>query len=536
MRFSLLQDYYESAEYLAKLRMRAENLQKLNDNPLSRAQMILNIYASDPIRFIEDFLYIKIPEYNNAIKPFFLFEYQKKIIWKIQELELSNQDAELLIDKPRGMGLTWLLLAYEYWKWLFSANWSGFNLSRTETEVDDGTGSPDNSLFGKIRFMIDHTPDWLIPEGYQPKGRKGTSTDSSLRILNPVMGTALMGSSTNANAGRSRRYSFVFVDECFSIEGFNNVWLSLQSVARIKIFVSTVKPGRNYKDFKELCEKSSNYISLKWSDHPFKDKIWYDDQVKKSEFDSEVMREIEPGYNINPKSQYYPEISQAKVTEVNYDRKLPLYCFVDFGKADMTIIGWLQFDGRFIYVLDCYRNFNKTLEWYVPFLNPEYKPNPEHYNPKQLELFDKLSTWSKPRGYFGEQAHFIKVMPHNTSIAQELSKKGIRLIYNQYAIAYEPRRHATASLLPRTVFNRSSDGAMELYDALANSRYASVIAPTSKNSAMKPVHDDIIADYRAAFENACTNIGRIVRSQRDDIQPDFKDNNFAANLIKYLRI
>lgn len=535
MRSVLIEEYYNGPEYLKKLQARANVMRMCEADPLQRSRMILDVWAVDPIAFIEDFLFLHIPEYQNLTKPMFLFEYQKKIILRLLESEQSGLDVELLIDKPRGMGFTWLVAAYLVWRWLFSPNWSGFVLSRTETEVDDGSADPSSSIFGKIRFLINHLPGWITPEGFKAKGAKGTSTDSKLRLMNPNMGTIIAGSSTNSNAGRSRRYSFIFIDECFSIERFTEVWRSLQSVARVKVFGSTVKPGRIFKEFKELIDASGGYISLSWKDHPFKDQIWYDEQIKKAEFDPEVMKEISADYSLNPKSQYYPEIIQSRVEDLIYDRHLPLYVFVDFGKQDLTVIGWAQFDGKELRIIDCYANSQKPLEFYIPFLNPQIAYNPDQY--PDSETLRRVRSYEKPVGYFGEQAHFAQVMPTNSSIAKELSKFGIRLIYNQYAIQYEPRRKASAMLLPRTVFNRNSSLVMELYDALANSRYTNSIAATSKVSILKPVHDDGIADYRAAFENLCVNLSRVIKFQRERVQETSDDNRgFYKDLIAYLRV
>jgi hypothetical protein len=535
MRTALIEEWYNGPEYLKKLQSRATNLRMCEADPLQRARVILDIYAVDPIAFIEDFLFIQMPEFRNEVKPFFLFDYQKKIILRLLEAEQSGLDAELLIDKPRGMGLTWIICGYLIWRWLFTPNWSGFVLSRTETEVDDGSSDPSSSIFGKIRFMLGYLPPWVLPEGYKAKGAKGTSTDMKLRLLNPQMGTVIIGSSTNANAGRSRRYSFIFADECFSIERFTEVWRSLQSVSRVKVFVSTVKPGRVFKEFKELIESQNNYLSLSWKEHPFKDQEWYDEQIKKAEFDPEVMKEISADYALNPKSQYYPEVSQARVEDLAYDRRLPLYCFLDFGKQDLTVIGWMQFDGKEIRILECYANKQKPLDFYVPFLNRNIPYDPEKY--PATTLLQQVRGWEKPVGYFGEQAHFKSEMPTNSSIARELIKHGIRLIYNQYAIQYDPRRKATSMLLPRCVFNRQSPGVMELFDALANSRYTSSIAATSKVSVLKPVHDDGIADYRAAFENGMVNLSRVIKYQRDRSSEQPQEiRTFYSDLVKYLRV
>ena len=74
MRFALLDNYYKSNEYLKKLQDRSSNLKKMVEDPLVRHDMIVNKFSQDPIEFIEQFGWIKIPEFNNQLKPFFLFE------------------------------------------------------------------------------------------------------------------------------------------------------------------------------------------------------------------------------------------------------------------------------------------------------------------------------------------------------------------------------------------------------------------------------------------------------------------------------
>lgn len=537
MRHKLLEEWYDSPTYRQKLQARMEVLKQCDEEPLNITRLALERWSVDPIEFIETFGWICLPEYNNSVKPFFLFPYQKKIITKIWEAELSGADHEILIDKPRGMGLTWLLVWYQIWRWLFTPNWGGFNLSRSEAEVDDGSFDPGSSIFGKYRWSIGHLPQYLIPEGFTPKGKKGTSTDMALRISNPQISSSLIGSTTNQNAGRSRRYAFTFIDECFAIEHFQSVYRALQSVSRVKIFVSTVKAGRIYQDFKAQCEENGDYISLKWSDHPFKDQEWYEEQLKKAEFDPEVMKEIEVDYAVNIKSQYYPEIRQSKTLyDIQYIREKPLYVSLDFGSQDRTVIIWWFYDDGNFFVLECISNARKNLDWYIPFLNPGIVENPAHYTPYYREVLKKIQTWGKPVAYFGEAAHFQKVMPLNRSIADELIKFGVRLMCNNYAVKHEPRRHATTLILPKTVFNFSSDGVTELYDAIAASRYAESMRGTSKESHMKPVHDDEIGDFRSAFENGAVNFPRILRNQRSDIPQATKKDNQVQSMIKYLKI
>lgn len=534
MRNNLIQKYYDSDEYLTKLRKKIDILQRMEADVFFRQEQLLDVYSVNPEQFIEDFLFIKFTEFGGDPKPFFLFPYQREIIRKIQETEMDNNDCELLIDKPRGMGITWIMCSFFLWRFLFRPNYSAFILSRSESEVDDGTDIPDNSIFGKIRWQMRRLPNYLIPEGFQFKKTRGTPTDMSLKLINPELGSSIIGSSTNANAGRSRRYTTTFIDECFSIERFNEVYRSLQSVSRTKIFVSTVKQGRVFEDFKKMCERENNYISLTWKDHPFKDDLWYEEQLKKAEFDPEVMKEVEVSYALPRKSQYYPQIESSLVESVAYDRDKPLYVGLDFGgRQDYTVLVWVQYDGSKLKVIDAYWNTNKPTDWYAPFLNPELSFNPEHYNEYQQKFLNKVRSWKKPVAYFGEQDHLIKRRPDNRSDQDALGPLGIRILVNTYAIQHEPRRIATSQLLPRTVFNVDSDAAMRIYDAIANSRYANTVRTTTEQ--LKPIHDSEIADMRAAFENICVNIGRVMRKQRDDIVGT-NDKSFARAIIKTLKI
>lgn len=538
MNLKLLQAYYDGPEYIAKLRAKAEILRDLEADEYERTKKILEIYSVDPIRFIEDMMSLKVNKADGSPpKPFFLFDYQKTIILKLLELDSATQESELLIDKPREMGITWLLCAYFEWRWFFTPNYSSFILSRSEEEVDDGTRTPDGSIFGKFRWMLDRVPRWIIPPSYQKKVIRGTTTDMNLKLINPTIGSSITGSSTNSEAGRSRRYSTLWIDEAFAIDRFQEVYRSIQTVSKVKIFTSTVAPGKVYEDFKKARAAEGNYISLTWKDHPFKDQEWYDGVKAKAEMmnDPELMREAEPSYAINPKVAYYPTIVKSRFAEIDYNPRFPLYDSLDIGgKQDLTVIINWQFDGSNVYCLDAYHNRNRPIVWYAPMMNPEALAEYSEYNEYQRKIIEERKRWKKAIAFFGEADHFAQRHPTNTSSAQELAKCGIRMVYNPYAIKYEPRRKAMEMLIPRIIFNSKSDGAMRVYDALAQSRYAGKVTAGSEN--LKPVHDDEIADFRAAAENFAANFSRILRLQRDSLPKDQGSRDFHGQMIKSLRV
>lgn len=537
MNLKLLEEYYDSPEYINKLKKRVQAMQLMED-PYDRQALIMDKYAVDPVPFIEDFLFLTADKLDGSPKPFFLFPYQKKLLYSLQELENSNPiDGNFLVDKPREMGISWTVCAFFLWRFLFTPNYSAFLMSRSESEVDCGTRQPNSSLFGKIRWLMDKLPPYLIPEGFSPKSTRGTNTDSNLKLINPAMNSMLIGSSTNSNAGRSRRYRTVFIDEIFAIDRFNEVLRSLESVSKVKICASTVRFGRNFENFRDFVKANNNYMSLTWRDHPFKDQAWYEEQIRKAEEldDPDLLREVDPSYAISSKSQYYPGITKSTIEPLTYIPSLPLYVSLDLGgRQDLTVIIWWQFDGNKFRCLKSFGYNNRPLDFYLPFLNTSLSYNPDQYSPEHAKIIESLKSWRQPVAYFGEADHFAARHPTNTSSAYELGKNGIRLQKNDYAIKHEPRRTAMEAIFPRTIFNESDDSAMAVYDAIAQSRYSNFTGNSTTEN-LKPVHDKEIADYRAAAENFAVNIPRIIRSQRDSIStPETK--SFSQSIIKYLRI
>ena len=463
-----------------------------------------------------------------------------------------------MIDKPRGMGLTWLICTFFLWRWTFDANYSSFILSRTEKEVDDGTSEPDSSIFGKLRWQIDMLPDYLLSSDFKPKVGKGTPTDSMLRLYNPTLKSTIIGASTSSNAGRSRRYSSVFVDECFFIEKFKEVNRSLTSVARNKILVSTTVEDKTARDFKERCEKQGTYISLTYQDHPFKDEQWFNELQKKADDldDPDIMREAKVNYSVSPKYQYYPQVAKSKVEDLEYNPARPLYISLDIGgNQDLTVIGYWQFNGINFDLLESFESKARPSKWYVPFFNPfageviqmttkdgvEYRadwldtdpasPVKYSYSEYQYNFIQKISTWKKPIAWFGELDHTIPRMPTNQSTAQVLIPYGIRITYNNYGIEHEPRHSATSVLLPKIRFNDVPQ-TIKVYNAIANSKRPKMENHTSEN--LKPIHgSDGTADRRAMVENFCVNVSRILRKQREEIPQS--ERSFAGSIIKKLR-
>ncbi|MEO0225117.1 MAG: hypothetical protein ABIL76_08525, partial [candidate division WOR-3 bacterium] len=291
-------------------------------------------------------------------------------------------------------------------------------------------------------------------------------------------------SSSAAHSGRSRRYSFIFVDEFFAIENAISIYRALQTVSRIKVFVSTIAEfDPRFEQIKDFIKNRDDYITLTWQDNPFKDEIWFKDQMEKAKFDPEIMREFAPVYEVNPELRYYPEADQAQIAPIEYDDKLNLYASIDIGSRDWTVIVWYQYDGKNIKVLEAFWDRRRELEYYIPLLTKKVGFNLNDYSPEKLSILQKVRNWKEPVYLFGEMAHAQQRMPYNVSDKQIFQKHGIRFEYNRYegrAIGgYRLRRRSVALILPYTIFNADSEGAMLVLKSLKSTRF---VEPSNRSA------------------------------------------------------
>lgn len=197
---------------------------------------------------------------------FLLYDYQ---VEAAQQIILAiNQGHDLLIEKSRDMGASWLMMAVLLWFWLFERDFHALVGSRVEAMVDNYTV---DSLFGKLDFMLDHLPDWMksvVP--YNPNDR---DCRKQLQLAN-YDGSLISGESANISFGRGPRKRVVYYDEFASTEYDTAIWTGIADTAPCKIVSSTPKGALN--KFYEL--RNSNQIQVltfHWTAHPQKTIEWY---------------------------------------------------------------------------------------------------------------------------------------------------------------------------------------------------------------------------------------------------------------------
>jgi len=513
MNINLFRRYLTSQSFEQKFNIRLERLQRAENNPVERA----NIYfecQDDIFSFINLFgvvLEPRLPESPDV--PFFLFDYQRDLIYRILEAEEKGED--ILVEKTRDMGVSWTVVWYMLWRWLFKDRWYGLIGSRKEEEVDSKTPQ---SLFGKLRYAYYSLPQWMRP----PKFKK-SEHDIHLKFINPDRMSVIEGESANPYFARGRRASFLYMDELFFWKFVRESWRSSTDASPCRIAVSTAYPTSFARELRESFAKQNRLITLDWRMHPFKDEEWYQAELKRREVDPlSVEAELEIKYTVDPAYAYYPEVQNCPFEDFDYDPNKPLYLGLDFGVRDKTAIVYVQRDTQHIYFLDGYQNSNKPLHWYYPFLKQglDFTKQPVYeienkftrekfvldrkdYLPHEIELIHRFNTWKPPVFYAGEVAHRQAMFKSITSIAQELAGIGISLRINPNAVQHPVRREAVKRILPISKFSNKYN-ASEIFDALLFSHYPKLTDATVEPKD-KVVHDEY-ADMRAAVENFAVNI------------------------------
>lgn len=223
---------------------RAVMLEKLNaDKELQAA--VLELCKRDPIYWINNFAWSYDPRAKDRAKMLFpirLYEYQE---WHLREFKRCIDEGEsFVIEKSRDMGATWMVLLLFVWYWLFVPNTALHLGSMAEADVDDGPGT--NSLFGKMRLVLEKLPAWMMPKQW---------TSIKLSLANDENGSTITGQSASKNFGRSRRYTACLMDELAFWEFDRWVWEQMDSTTDCRIALST--PNGEGNQFHDLVTSST---------------------------------------------------------------------------------------------------------------------------------------------------------------------------------------------------------------------------------------------------------------------------------------
>lgn len=231
--------------------------------------------STNPVDFIQDWCLTYDP--RNATTelplwmPFILFPKQVELVDWLQAL-IEDQECGL-IEKSRDMGATWVCAAFSVWLWLFSEGSIGWG-SRKEQLVDR-MGDTD-SIFEKIRRIIDGLPDFLLPQGLDRVKHL-----NYMKCLNPETGATITGEAGD-NIGRGGRKLIYFKDESAHYERAELIEAALGDNTNVQVDISSVN-GDGNMFHRRRHSGAVRVLEMDWRDHPAKDQVWYDNRRKKAE-------------------------------------------------------------------------------------------------------------------------------------------------------------------------------------------------------------------------------------------------------------
>lgn len=280
---------------------------------------LLGASSEDLLFWINTFVWTYSPKDRAGcpVVPFVTWDYQDEAFEKMQAA-IGVQD--ILIEKSRDMGASWMCALVFLWRWLFRDHQTFLMVSRVE-ELVDAKGDP-NCLFWKLDFVLEHLPSWMRPRGYPKQGRK------RLMLTNMENRSTITGSSTTSETSRGGRSTAILFDEFAAVDDGWGMLASSRDNTACRFFNSTPKgTGTAFYKMRQSLEERQ-IIRMHWRNHPLKSRglywakngklhvpgvrlpvwykpimdgkvrsPWYDEQCRRAGSEQEIAQELDIDYH-----------------------------------------------------------------------------------------------------------------------------------------------------------------------------------------------------------------------------------------------
>lgn len=219
--------------------------------------------SQDPFYFIEK--YMKIVTIDSGVQVIKLYDFQREMINKFVNEKF------ILAKCARQSGKTIGVESFILWSILFKDNYRvGMFANKFDTS---------KKILKEIKYSYEQLPMWL---------QQGVITwnKHSIELEN---GSSITSSSTSGDAGRSRTYNLVFLDEFAFVpdyvaaDFFTAVYPTISSGKNTKVIIISTPNGLNffYRMWVEAQEGRSNYklFEANWRAVPSRDDAWADETL-----------------------------------------------------------------------------------------------------------------------------------------------------------------------------------------------------------------------------------------------------------------
>ena len=224
--------------------------------------------ADDILYYLNMYAWVYSPLYKRfgtSVLPFITYDFQNETVLLIKDAIETGYD--LLIEKSRDMGASYMILYVMEWFWHFRPMQTFHLGSRKEELVDklDEAGT----LFWKIRNLHKNQPDWLKP----------IVADNLRHLFNKENGSCFTGESTNPGFGVGPRFTAIMLDE-FARVGEKNPGVDFSvkrgtaDTSSCRLFNSTHR-GMGTAFYQILKDGLAQVLGLHWIRHPEKSRGLY---------------------------------------------------------------------------------------------------------------------------------------------------------------------------------------------------------------------------------------------------------------------
>lgn len=407
-----------------------------------------------------------------GVIPFELYDFQREAVLEIYDSIINGRD--ILIEKSRDMGITWVVVSVFIYCFLFVPDFAGRVGSRNVNEVDKMGDI--GTLFEKMRLIYRFTPHFLRPLGFN-EARHMTY----LRLVNPENRATIVGETANPSFGRSGRNTAALFDEMAFWESGDAAWEACGQTTPCRIAVST--PNGSSNRFGKMANRKipdqPKKLTYHWKQHPKHDDAWYEFQ-KTRYTKSGLAREVDISYTLSLEGkvfemfEYGLHVKQVSIKPNTYnphklwtpDPNIPITIAFDFGRVCAALFSQI----------DDYYNIDVFHEIVLDGEQGRPKGSTEELAIAVLAWMDKYNAihpYRDPRNpqlaaysyqYTGDPAGATKPWQQNEAFSDHdiLSQRGIYPLQVDKVIRAKNRLQSGISLL-QTIFNTRHNGRERLY-------------------------------------------------------------------------
>lgn len=417
---------------------------------------------------------------------------------------------DVFVDKTREMGVTYTSLGVLSWYWKYR-DASNFLVGSRKEDIVDNVGkvsegeasNKEESLFGKLDYMLDRMPVIALPTGFNPQKHR-----SFMSLRNPELGNVIGGESANPNFSRGGRQKAILLDEFAFWDNDDAAWGSTADTTNCRIVVTTpgIRPNTKAKRLRFGGDgEKIELITLPYHLDPRKDAEWLQQQRErrsKEDFAREIMIDWEGSIA----GVVYPEAKYREVGEYPYVPEWGLYFTWDFGLDGVALQAWQPnpVNGK-MRLVDALMKEDQPIQWFFPFLGEDLD-SLFQYTESDLDGIERFKKLRRAIHYgdpdVGKRSMTSKVL---TSVRQELQKIGVNVQTNTQGNTFINRREKTKVMLQKGIEVNETPGTTKWMECIDQARYPQRPATSQATTAIVlPIHD-WTSHHRTATEYFAVN-------------------------------